>query len=433
MRTTGKGAQVKGLLPQKGKPIVREEFSPGRTDSGRWLALGLMALTLVLSMSTWFSASAVLPQLREAWNLSSGVSAWLTIAVQIGFVCGAILSSLLNLPDVVAPRHVILGGAIGAAAANALVYVASGPELGIPLRFATGFFLAGVYPPAFKLMSTWFRRERGLALGILAAAIVIGNGLPHLVNGLGGLDWRVVIYATSLLTLGGGLIAEFAVKQGPYPFPRAVFDPRQAGRVFANRGVRLASLGYVGHMWELFAVYAWFSAFFADALRARGTPVGSAAAYATFAMFAVGGLGCWLGGILADRWGRPSLTALMMALSGSCALLIGLLFGASPWLILLVGLVWGFTVVADSAQFSTMVTEYADQAYVGTALTLQLAAGFTVTVATIWLIPVLEQALGWRWSFAILAPGPFLGVLAMLRLRFSRRASVRPSRVDSTA
>jgi MFS family permease len=389
-----------------------------------------MATTLVLSMSTWFSASAVLPQLREMWNLSPGTSAWLTIAVQIGFVCGAIVSSLINLPDIVAPRHVILGGAIGAAAANALVQIASGPALGIPLRFATGFFLAGVYPPAFKLMSTWFRGGRGLALGVLAAAIVVGNGMPHLVNGLGGLDWRVVIYATSMMTVVGGLIAEFAVKQGPYPFPTAVFDPRQAGRVFGNRGVRLSTLGYVGHMWELFAMYAWFSAFFADALRAWGAPVGSTAAYATFAMFAAGGLGCWLGGILADHWGKSRTVTLMLIVSGSCSLLIGLLFGASPWLILLVGLVWGFTVVADSAQFSTMVTEYADQEYVGTALTLQMAAGFTITVATIWLIPLLQQVVGWRWAFAILVPGPILGVLAILRLGSARRETVSPRPMD---
>jgi MFS family permease len=412
---------------------VRNESPFPQPGQGRWLALALMATTLVLSMSTWFSASAVLPQLRGMWNLSPGTSAWLTIAVQIGFVCGAIVSSLLNLPDIIAPRHVILGGAIGAAAANALVQVAGGPAVGIPLRFATGFFLAGVYPPAFKLMSTWFRGGRGLALGVLAAAIVVGNGMPHLVNGLGGLDWRVVIYATSALTVVGGLIAEFAVKQGPYPFPTAVFDPRQAGRVFGNRGVRLATLGYVGHMWELFAVYAWFYAFFADALRAWGAPVGSTAAYATFAMFAAGGLGCWLGGMLADRWGKPRTAALMLVVSGSCSLLIGLLFGASPWLILLVGLVWGFTVVADSAQFSTMVTEYADQAYVGTALTLQLATGFTVTVATIWLIPLLQQVLGWRWAFAILAPGPILGVLAMLRLKLGRAATVPHLAMDSKA
>jgi MFS family permease len=383
----------------------------------RWRALALLAVTLVLSMSPWFSASAVLPQLREAWRLSTGAAAWLTIAVQIGFVCGALVSSLLNLADIVSPRYVILGGAIGAATANLFLEVAGGAAVGIPLRFATGFFLAGVYPPAFKLMSTWFREGRGLALGVLAAAIVVGNGVPHLVNGLGGLDWRVVIYTTSALTLAGGLITALAVKQGPFPFPKATFDPRQAGRSFANRGVRLATIGYIGHMWELFAMYAWFSVFFADALVARGVSVGSAAAYATFGVFVAGGLGCWAGGILADRWGRTRTTALMMTISGSCAVLIGLLFGGPIWLVLVIALVWGLTVVADSAQFSTMVTELADQAYVGTALTLQLAAGFTITVATIWLIPFLEGALGWRWAFAFLAPGPILGVLAMLRLK----------------
>ncbi len=386
-------------------------------DSDRWRALALLGVTLVLSMSTWFSASAVIPQLREEWGISDGAAAWLTIAVQLGFVFGALVSSLLNLSDVVSPRRVILGGAVGAAAANGLLIVAGGGAVGIPLRFATGFFLAGVYPPAFKLMSTWFRKGRGTALGILAGALVVGNAVPYLVNGLGGLDWRVVIYATSALTLAGGLVAEFAVREGPFPFPRATFDPRQAGRVFANRGVRLASFGYFGHMWELFAMYAWFLVFFSDELTSRGATVGSAAAYATFAVIAVGGLGSWVGGILGDRWGRTRTTALMMTVSGSCAVLVGLLFGSSAWLVLFVSLVWGFAVVADSAQFSTMVTELADQAYVGTALTLQLAGGFALTVATIWLIPFLEAAFGWRWAFAFLALGPALGVMAMLRLK----------------
>jgi MFS family permease len=393
-------------------------------NRNRWRALTLLAVTLVLSMSTWFSASAVIPQLRGEWGLSGSAAAWLTIAVQLGFVCGALISSLLNLSDVVSPRHVILGGAIGAATVNGLLAVSEGAAVGVPLRFATGFFLAGVYPPAFKLMSTWFRQGRGMALGILAGAIVVGNGMPHLVNGLGGLDWRMVIYATSALTLAGGLIARFAIREGPFPFPSATFDPREAGRVFANRGVRLASIGYIGHMWELFAMYAWFSVFFSDVLVARGASVGSAAAYATFAVMAAGGLGCWVGGILADRWGRTRTTTLMLAVSGSCAVLIGLLFGGSPaWLVLLVGLVWGFAVVADSAQFSTMVTELGDQAYVGTSLTLQLAAGFTITIATIWLIPFLEVTFGWRWAFAFLTPGPVLGVLAMLRLRSLPEAS----------
>lgn len=385
--------------------------------SRRWLALATLAIALVLSMSTWFSASAVIPQLRDLWGLSSSASAWLTIAVQLGFVCGAVLSSLVNLADITTPRYVILGGSAGAALANLLLGFAGGPAAGIPLRFATGFFLAGVYPPAFKLMSTWFRSSRGLALGVLAAAIVVGNGLPHLVNALGGLDWAIVINVTSALTLLGGLITAFALRDGPYPFPSATFDPRQAGLVFSNRGVRLAAAGYVGHMWELFAVYAWFSAFFTHVLNVRGVPVGSNASYATFALFVSGGLGCWLGGMLADRWGRARTTMLMMGISGACALFIGLLVGNSPWLVLAVAMIWGFAVVADSAQFSTLVTELADQEYVGTALTLQLAAGFTITVATIWLVPALEAVVGWRWAFALLAPGPLLGIWAMGRLR----------------
>jgi MFS family permease len=389
----------------------------GEQDSHRWYALVLLAATLVLSMTCWFSASAVVPQLRVEWALSDSAAAWLTIAVQLGFVCGALVSSLLNLPDVVSPRHVILGGSIGAAAANGLLEAAGGGALGIPLRFGTGFFLAGVYPPALKLMSTWFREGRGIALGILVGAIVVGQAMPHLVNGLGGLDWRLVIYVTSGLTLVGGLIAEFAVREGPFPFPRATFDPRQAGRVLANRGVLLASFGYFGHMWELFAMYAWFLVFFSDALVVRGASAGPAAAYATFAVISVGGLGCWVGGIMGDRWGRTRTTALMMAVSGSCCVLIGLLFSSPTWLMLLVSLVWGFAVVADSAQFSVMVTELADQAYVGTALTLQLALGFILTVVTIWLIPLLKGAFGWRWAFAFLAPGPALGVLAMLWLK----------------
>jgi MFS family permease len=385
---------------------------------GRWHTLELLAVTLVLSMTTWFSASAVIPQLREEWELSASAAAWLTIAVQLGFVCGALVSSFLNLSDIISPKHVILGGTIGAAAANGLLLEFAGEAgIGIALRFATGFFLAGVYPPALKLMATWFQRDRGLALGILVGAIVLGQAMPHLINGLGGLDWRVVIYVSSALTLVGGLITEFAVKEGPYPFPTATFDPTQVWRVFANRGVRLASYGYFGHMWELFAMYAWFLLFFSEALLARGVTVGSAAAYATFAVIAVGALGCWVGGILGDRWGRTRTTALMMAVSGSCCVLIGLLFGSSTWMLLIVGLVWGFTVVADSAQFSAMVTELADQSYVGTALTLQLAVGFILTVATIWLIPLIADTFGWRWVFAFLAPGPALGVLAMLRLK----------------
>jgi MFS family permease len=387
---------------------------------GRWRALALLSLALVLSMATWFSASAVVPQLRDAWKLSDTAAAWLTIAVQLGFVAGALGSSLVNLSDLVSPRSVILFGSVGAAGANALVAAAEEAAVGIPLRFATGFFLAGVYPPALKLMATWFRAGRGTALGVVVGALTVGSALPHLVNGLGGLEWQTVIWATSALTLGGGLVARL-VAEGPFPFPPAVFDPRQARLALTNRGVRLASLGYFGHMWELYAMWAWFVVFFAD-VAPEGWP-NSSAAYATFAVIAVGGAGCWVGGMLGDRWGRTRTTAAAMAVSGACAVVIGLAAEASPWLALGLGLVWGFAVVADSAQFSTVVTELADAAYVGTALALQLAIGFTLTVATIWLVPFLEDSVGWRWAFAFLAPGPALGIVAMLRLKGAPEAA----------
>ncbi len=382
----------------------------------------MLSIALVLSMATWFSASAVIPQLRVDWDLGDGGAAWLTIAVQLGFVIGALSAAALTLSDIVAPQRVILVGALGAAGANALLVFVDGPALAIPLRFATGMFLAQVYPPALKVMSTWYRKGRGTALGILVGALTLGSALPHLVNGLGGLDWQPVILVTSVLTVAGGVIA-YRIPDGPFAFPSAPFNPRQAARTLVRPGVRLANLGYLGHMWELYAMWAWFLIFFAAALEQSGSTSGSSAALATFAVIGIGAIGCWVGGILGDRWGRTNTTVLMMATSGACALGIGLLFTDPTWTVLLVGLVWGFAVVADSAQFSTIVTELCDQAYVGTALTLQLAIGFTLTVATIWLIPVFEDAFGWRWAFAFLAPGPLLGIIAMLRLRASPEAA----------
>lgn len=411
-------SRISSHLPDDAHASTASEPHASGPDGrrGRRVALALLGASLVLGMTTWFSASAVIPQLRSQWALSDGSAAWLTIAVQLGFVGGALFSSVFNLSDLIPARFLIFGGALGASVMNLALLLAQGPPMAIPLRLATGFFLAAVYPPALKLSATWFRKGRGVALGVLVGALTVGSAGPHLVNGLGALDWATVVYVTSILTaIGGGL--SLLVPEGPFPFPRATFDPRQASLTMRNRGVRLASLGYFGHMWELYAMWAWFLVFFRSFLDARGSPNAAAASYATFTVISVGGLGCLAGGWLGDRWGRTRTTATMMAISGSCALLIGLLFDAPPGVVLLVALVWGFAVVADSAQFSTMVTELADQAYVGTALTLQLAIGFTLTVATVWLVPVMERWVGWTWAFALLVPGPALGVWAMLRLK----------------
>ena len=379
--------------------------------------LRILASAVVLCMATWFSASAVVPQLREEWALSDGAAAWLTIAVQLGFVAGAVLSSVFNLADVFPVRWVMVGACLGAASMNLLLLTADGPGLALPLRFLTGAFLAGLYPPSLKLMATWFTRGRATALGVMVGALTLGSAFPHLVNALGGLDWRTVIWVTSLSTLLGAAIIAFSVREGPFPFPRATFDISQAGQVFRNRKVRLASLGYFGHMWELYAMWAWFIVFFRASLASRGATDGALAAAATFAVIGIGALGCWFGGVLADRWSKEQVTFWSLAVSGACAATIGLLFGAPAPVLLALALVWGFAVVADSAQFSGMVTEYADQRYVGTALTLQLAGGFLLTVMTIWLIPLMEEAVTWRYAFLLLVPGPLLGMIVLHRLR----------------
>jgi len=384
---------------------------------GERRTLAILAAAMVLSMSTWFSASAVLAQLRTLWSLGSGEAALLTIAVQLGFVSGALVSAITNLPDRIDPRRVVFASCLGAAAANALVAVADGPALALPLRFATGFFVAGIYPPSLKIIASHFRRGRGVAVGLMVGGLTLGSATPHLVNGLGGLDWRIVIAVTSVITVIGGAMVLLFVPDGPYPFPRGSFEPRYLFRAFRDPAVRLANLGYFGHMWELYAMWSWFGVFFAESLRVAGVADARTAALGTFAVVGAGAIGCYAGGVLGDSWGRTRTTALAMATSGTCAALAGVVFGSAPALVLALGLVWGVAVVADSAQFSTMVTELADQAYVGTALTVQLAAGFLLTVATIWIIPFARDAFGWQWAFLLLAPGPALGVVAMLRLR----------------
>ncbi len=405
--------------------VERPAPDSGEPDPpGRWSALARLALAMVLAMTTWFSASAVLPELRADWSLSVNQGAWLTIAVQLGFVVGAVASAAFNLADLVPARRLILVGATGAAVFNAGLLLADGPALAITLRFLTGVFLAGVYPPGLKSMATWFRRGRGTALGVMVGALTLGSAMPHLVNGLGGIQWQTVIVVTTVLTLAGGLVAERLAKDGPFPFPTATFRPSQAGRAFTDRGVRLANIGYFGHMWELYAMWAWFAVFFADRLVDGGNDdPRQAAALATALVIGVGAIGCWVGGVLGDRWGRTRSTALAMTISGTCALLIGVFRDAPVAVVLGIGLVWGFWVIADSGQFSTMVTELADQRYVGTAVTIQLAAGFGLTVVTIWLIPLLRDAYSWQWAFALLAVGPAVGVVAMLRLMRSPEAA----------
>jgi len=400
--------------------VVSSQASEQAYGRSRWQTLAIVSLAIVFSMTTWFSATAIGPELKSVWGLDSAATAWLTNAVQIGFVLGALGSSFLNLPDVVAARVLMATSALLAAIANLALLVAPSGEIAIALRFVTGMALAGIYPPALKLISTWFIRDRGLALGSVIGALTIGSAFPHLVRATtSGLDWRLVVGITSLLTVVGGLLmARYAV-EGPHPFARATFDPRQIGRVLRNRPVMLANIGYFGHMWELYAMWGWYLAFADAALRPHGFG-SSSASMVTFMVIGSGAFGCVLGGALADRIGRTATTSIMMGISGLCAILIGFAFSAPLWVFMLVSIVWGITVIGDSAQFSAMVTEVGEQSFVGTALALQLGLGFALTVIAIRIVPMMVNYFGeWRWAFVILAPGPIIGTIAMLRLRRS--------------
>ncbi len=390
-----------------------------------WRQLVLLSLAELLALSLWFSASAVLPALKLEWELGDGGGAALTIAVQAGFIVGTLASALANLPDIVAARTLmVIGAALGALANGALALGVSSLGPALALRFVTGVCLAGAYPPAMKIMATWFREGRGLAIGVLIGALTVGSATPHLIPAITALNWRGTLLVASALALAGAAVVLFFVGDGPHRFPSARFDLRMAAAVFRERGPRLACFGYLGHMWELYAMWTWIAAFLAASLEANGggSYVGLGPSGATFLVVALGALGCWAGGVASDRWGRTALTMVAMALSGTCAAIIGLTFGGSPSLTLLVAAVWGITVIADSAQFSTAITELSPSAYVGTALTAQTCIGFALTMASIWLIPPLVARIGWRWAFAVLAIGPALGVIAMARLRGSRDA-----------
>ncbi len=386
-------------------------------------------------MSLWFTGTAALPQLARAWNAGYGLTAWLTISVQLGFVAGALLAAIFNLPDVFRADRIFVVSALAAAAANALFagLAAEHVAAALVLRFLTGAFLAGVYPTGMKLLAGWFREGRGLALGIFIAALTVGSALPHAVEAAGNLPWREMVLASSGFSVLAAVLVALGVHDGPFAAPQPPFNVHQVGQTFRQRRLRLANLGYLGHMWEVYSMWGWIGVLLAASGAGVATPW---VEMSTFSAIAIGAVGCVWAGAASDRANadcvsqtpsavtveaerlrrRSNVTIIAMAVSGACCLAAGAVFDSFPALVA-VSLIWGIAVVADSAQFSTIVSEVSHLSYVGTALTMQVALGFLLTSLSVRAIAAVGEHWGWRWAGPAMAIGPLLGILAMLRLR----------------
>ncbi len=375
-------------------------------------------------MSLWFVSAAVLPGMVAEFPMSEGQQAALSSGVQGGFVLGALALAISGLPDRLDPRKVFASCAILAGLANALLLVVPPDSAGaVVLRVTTGALLAGVYPVGMKIAVGWGAADRGLLVGALVGAVALGSASPHLLAFGGGADWRFTVGLASALAVFGGLLA-LAAKLGPHHVVAPAFNPRAIGTAWTNKGVRLAILGYLGHMWELYAMWAWIGLIAATsfAVVLSETEAVRLATLIAFLVIALGALICVPTGWLADRIGKAQVAGGAMIVSGGSAVLAALTFGGPLWLVVPILLIWGASVIPDSPQLSALVADHAPSDQTGSLLTFQTALGFGLTMITVQVTPLLANLWGWPPVLLVMALGPCVGVWAMVALvRFARR------------
>jgi len=380
--------------------------------------LTLLIIVEIAAMTLWFVSAAILGDMAQEVALSATTKAALSAAVQAGFVVGALLSALLGIADRFQPRYVLAVCALLAAVANALLLVVPiGGMAAVLLRGVTGVCLAGVYPVGMKIAVGWGQRDRGFLVGLLVGGLTLGSAAPHLLSFFGGTDWRTVVIITSLLAVAAALLV-LLTRNGPYHVKAAQFEVSSIALAWTNHGVRRAYGGYLGHMWELYAMWAWIGlalsiSFSQQMAQADATAL---AKLVTFFVIASGALSCAAAGWLADRIGKAELTVIAMLVSGSSALAFAFAFGGNVTLVIFIAMIWGISIVPDSAQFSALVADYAPADAVGSLMTFQTALGFALTAITVQVAPIAAEAFGWPILMASLALGPVFGIYSMRAL-----------------
>ncbi|WP_051302316.1 MFS transporter [Salibacterium aidingense] len=398
---------------------MSDYFNAEKNKKDAPLKLVALAAAMTGAMATWFAGTAILPEITGIWQLNDMETSLITMMVQAGFVAGALLSAFLNLPDRILPNQLFFWSACLAGGTTILVvYLPSVLSIILLCRFMTGMALAGVYGPGLKLASSWFRKGRGMALGAVVGALTLGSAAPHLFRISAAASWETVLFLAGICSILAGILVKGMVPPGPHHSKSGGFNPRAIPLVLKNKSVRLANYGYFGHSWELYAMWTWLALFLTNSFKESGQESPSILASAlTFIIIGSGSLGAWAGGILADRIGRETLAMGALGISGTMTFIIGFLYGAPAWLIAIAGMVWGITIIADSAQFSALVTEHADPRYIGSALTFQLAVGYALTIIIIWLTAWIQAWIGWQFAFLLLLPGPLLAFLSMVTLK----------------